>query len=291
MERKSLPDLAKSMEGNDATWQWDVVVSYDENKINEILNANPISELEALPVLIGQTKNDDDEDVAYEFNLKLPRPRLQFKSEFGTAALVADLQGTYKKKGSDQQMKDIPPKYQLQIEVQLLNVSGTATSERSPAVRTNYVVDLGEDPKASQSICISFNESKARISQKPPTQEKRLSGTVMDALEDVLGTKFSENIKNHFISGVSRQGEDPAMNVLNPRSFCFTVIPGDSKIPGVLTMWIGVEGGHNNGKRSSGQTNLFFAPDGQNSTSPIPDKCSASIIFSHDIMGSHFFEV
>ncbi|KAJ5517060.1 hypothetical protein N7527_008620 [Penicillium freii] len=128
------------------------------------------------------------------------------------------------------------------------------------------------------------------ISDNVEENESSLSGNVKVALHNALKAVFFEKVTDHFISGVNRKGDDSGTNVLKPRSFCFTVIPGDSKIPGFLTMWIGVEGGSNNGKKSSGQNQLFFAPDGENATSPIPDKCSASIIFSHDIIASQFFE-
>ncbi|KAE8132836.1 hypothetical protein BDV38DRAFT_287432 [Aspergillus pseudotamarii] len=52
-------------------------------------------------------------------------------------------------------------------------------------------------------------------------------------------------------------------------------------------MWIGVEGGKNNGKRQSKQDMFTFRPD--TNANPIPQGSSASIIFSHDLIVNKFF--
>lgn len=71
--KDSFKDLVKKMDAKDTTHQWDVLVSYDEDKVNELLQANPISIVENFPVFTGSAlaENEDDEmeERKYEFAL------------------------------------------------------------------------------------------------------------------------------------------------------------------------------------------------------------------------------
>lgn len=226
-------------------------------------------------------------------------PRLQFQSPYGLARVIGDLRGTYKQVAPrSREAKPVPDGYQLAIDVDLFNVAGTLDNKipkSSPSklerVRTNYVVGLGEDPDATRNICLSFENAKGTILGGPAEKKKKLTAAVSEALRDGLETALRRDIKDHFITGVTRRVNDPNLIVLQPTSFCFSVIPREpNNVPGTLLMWIGVRGGPENGKKPSGQTILSFEPDGK-AACPIPESCSASIIFSHDLMARAFFAV
>jgi hypothetical protein len=112
------------------------------------------------------------------------------------------------------------------------------------------------------------------------------------ALVEGMQEELNQNHPEHLIPGVSRKTTDNSMITLRPSSFRFSIIEEEKqyKWPEVLIMWIGVEGGYNNGLMPGGTTPLDFNPDG-NLQSPIPKGFSASAIFSHDIFARKFFVV
>lgn len=309
MKREAFNALVAKMNGKDTTNEWDVVVSYDEDKINGLLRARPISQFENLPISKGtaSAENDDTgqtEQREYEFDLKLLKPTLQFDDRYGRASLVFTVSGTYKRVSrKNLPRQKIPAGYQARIGVELFNVLGTFQNEGSstrftPNSSTSSLDNTGPNNSATVSperdtargVCLSFRRSSIEFEGVP--DPSKFPSTVAFALEDGMRRSLSQNTQDHFIAGVTGYIGDPGMIMIRPKSFCFTVTPRDERegTAGFLSMWIDVEGGSHNGLQPSGQTTLSFQPDGRG-TSPIPQQASASIIFSHDIIARLFFLV
>lgn len=308
MMKETFQNLVKRMKGMDTIHGWDVLVTYDVDKINKLLKVNKIEALEDLSNFGGDCEIEDENGNksprTYDFNVVLETPILEFQSVFGKAKLTADLKGTYQAVaptlGKKSSIKD---GLKLQFEVDLANVKGTysqtngkttfskdTSSAEFQSVPVNYVVELPKIKDSARGICLSFNDAKPTILG---SSTAKLSANVNEAFFDGLKKKAqASSYSEHFIAGVTPYMADPAMVVLQPVSFCFSVQQEDvqKKLPGALLMWIAVKGGYNNGKRESGTTELRFEPDG-NAASPIPDGSSASIIFAHDLMANAFFKV
>lgn len=309
MKKLAFEKLVERMTAHDTTHGWDVLVSFDEDKVNQLLKANPISPLESFPKFNGTARvdgNDDQpEDRTYEFKLSLMNPVLQFQSAYGKAKLSANITGTFQQiSPRNMHPKDFPDGYQLQFDVDLKNVKGTysetdnhtifypdKSDDQFKSVTTNYVVKLSPEKSSARGICLTFEDAKGTLIGNPP-KDKELTAGVKMALHDGLSPAIKALPQEHFITGVTQYMADQKMIVLQPTWFCFTVQPADvpNKLPGALLMWIAVQGGHDHGKQQGGATELHFEPD-SDSASPIPDQCSASIIFSHNIMANAFFVV
>ncbi|KAG8670828.1 hypothetical protein FPOAC2_04131 [Fusarium poae] len=321
MDKLGFENLINLMKGKDSTHEWDVVVSYDTVKVNEILQENPINNLESMSYW-GHAFDYDDQgtDVKhlYKFDVELPTPRLHFypTSRIGSVTLSAELKGKFElwklQLDDDDQYPDdkdpnwkdsrpkadmagvLAPRYKVKIDVELRNVEG---SGKSPDAPVDYTVHLGDSPDASRKICISFKKTTVTLEEPDANQQpksgkrpRRLGAILKTALVEGMQKELNENHPEHFISGISRKTTDDSMITLRPSSFRFSIIEEDkqNKWPGILIMWIGVEGGYNNGLMPGGRTPLDFNPDG-NIQSPVPKGCSASVIFSHDIFARKFF--
>ncbi|KAE8141028.1 hypothetical protein BDV38DRAFT_279483 [Aspergillus pseudotamarii] len=297
MKREQFNVLVGKMEGKDTTHAWDVVVSYDEDKINEFLEAHPISEIESLPPFRGTGIDEDDStgkmvEREYEFYLKLHSPKLRFDGRYGKANLSFTMAGKYTKLWSSSDIT-IPDGYQASITVDLINITGTFDSRRqfTPNSSGNTSGNIGPNNttdvqrESAQGVCLSFTNSTVDFQQVA-----RIPSVAKEALKNGLRDYLQQNTQKHFIMGVSGYEPDQDMIVFRPAKFCFTITPKeDDGPPGFLSMLISVEGGYQNGLQPSGQTTLSFQPGGI-PMSPIPSHTSASVIFSHDIMARRFFK-
>ncbi|RGP62726.1 hypothetical protein FSPOR_9113 [Fusarium sporotrichioides] len=302
MNKLGFESLINLMKGKDFTHQWDVVVSYDTDKVNEILQDSPINKLESMTYW-GHAFDNDDEGTEvkhlYKFDVELPTPRLHFyaTSRVGSVTLSAELKGKFEiwklsqdDDGDHPDEKDpkwkesrsradvtgeLAPGYKVNIDVELRNVEGSGKAPDAPA---DYTVHLEDSPDASRKICISFKKTTVTLkeldaSERPKNgkRPRRLGANLKTALVEGVREELNQNYPEHLISGFSIIEEEK-----------------QNKWPGILIMWIGVEGGYNNGLMPCGRTPLDFNPDG-NIQSPVPKDCSASVIFSHDMFARKFF--
>ncbi|EXA28543.1 hypothetical protein FOVG_19751 [Fusarium oxysporum f. sp. pisi HDV247] len=321
MDKLGFESLINLMKGKDSTHQWDVVVSYDTDKVNEILQESPINKLESMTYW-GHAFDNDDEGMEmkhlYKFDVELPTPRLHFyaTSRVGSVTLSAELKGKFQlwklsqyddgdypdekdPKWKESRPKadvtgDLAPGYKVNIDAELRNVEGSGKAPDAPA---DYTVHLEDSPDASRKICISFKKTTVTLKEPDASERlkngkrpRRLGANLKTALVEGMQEELNQNHPEHLISGVSRKTADDSMITLRTSSFRFSIIEEDkqNKWPGILIMWIGVEGGYNNGLMPGGRTPLDFNPDG-NIQSPVPKGCSASVIFSHDIFARKFF--
>ncbi|GAB1194493.1 hypothetical protein APSETT444_003739 [Aspergillus pseudonomiae] len=300
MKRDQFNVLVESMKGKDTTHGWDVVVSYDEDKINDFLEAHPISAIESLPPFRGTGHDEDDSGQVvareYEFDIKLRSPKLQFIGRHGLAKLDFTITGTYKRHpSSSASVNQLPDGYQASIGAELYNVLGTlndAGGNRqfiSPPSSHQSGPNNATDVQLNSARGVYLSLKEPEVHFQP--QGGKISSAAKDALRDGLRNYLQQGTQEYLIAGVAGYDTDPSMIAIRPARFCFTVTPKDEDgTPGFLSMWIGVEGGHKNGLQPSGMTTLAFQPGGTTYRSPIPSQTSASIIFSHDIMAGLFLK-
>lgn len=183
---------------------------------------------------------------------------------------------------------------QIVISTSLVNVAGVVSTDQgewqpgsdqpSPS---NWSVSLDPESDTTRAVCINFKNCTATVNWSgDPGLSAIIAQYIEDYFDDAVGLQY-------YIAALSNvYANDPGADALQPTSFCFTVIPGNTaeSIPGTLCIWIGVKGGANNGTQPSGQTDLQFAPGGKSLT-PLPSSNTASIIFSHDIMANLFLTV
>ncbi|KAL6718462.1 hypothetical protein ACLMJK_004553 [Lecanora helva] len=296
-------DLVSAMSGKDTLNGWDVLVSYDEAQINNLLSirADSVTALSNLQFSTQEkipfTKPPKTMNIVW--NLKLGKPKLFFLGSQGRVRLTFSLTGSRKPEVGD--LWEIDPGFNVQLETQLLNVSGNLSDTSSPATAdfvpvtdaaksatsANAVTLMPPDAGAAKAVCLNLVDDNILTeivsTSKPPTP-------LPDELL-LIQTKLKEYIRNaaglkYYIAGLSNSYASTAgSDLLKPKAFCFTCIPGnpEKKIPGSLCMWISVEGGSDNGARASGQTSVTFHP-GDKDLQSIPKGSTASVIFSHKLM-------
>ncbi|KAI1188267.1 hypothetical protein F5B17DRAFT_429684 [Nemania serpens] len=299
--------LIDEMKTFDTTNGWDVIVSYDEGKINSLLRTVkghgptqfPDMEVEAYDPV-------NDEMVKTVYRLKVSNPVLQFRSDRGSADLEYDLSGDFGPKPTF-----VPPNTKMTLHVEIANLEGTTTTDDGdsgfkptlnqlhpqPGERykqaPNYVTSVGEN--VTRGICLVFRDTTVKVTN-PSTDAKvqaiinRLRADITTATADHL----DKSTYYYFIAGLNtpqRRIRNSTMVTLQPKSFCFTLLAGDAQLglPGTLVMWIGVEGGNHNGQQPGGSTSLTFHPDTRD-VNPVPLKNTASIIFSHDLIAREFIK-
>ncbi|KAE8365761.1 hypothetical protein BDV27DRAFT_156643 [Aspergillus caelatus] len=300
MERLALTDLVDLMKGNQTTNKWDVVVSYDEDKINDLLQADS-TKLEDILQIEPFTKEVDFWIIVAEgtFDLQLKNPRLQFLAGTTQVALVCELTGTYEFPTVGKPKEDIPAGTQLQLIVSLFNCAGQRIESNG---RTTFVPDAKNgiiegtpkdytiqlDPKNGRGngLCLVFRNVEAKVISTDTTM-KTLSAPIERGITDHFAD--AKQIY-YYLTGVSKYTPSSANQVLEPVAFNFSITPpdNDKRIPGVLTTWISVKGGEGGGQKPSGQSPLYFRPGGDVQC-PIPKGSSASVIISSYTMANCFF--
>jgi hypothetical protein len=194
----------------------------------------------------------------------------------------------------------MPSGFDVMLETQLINVSGTLSDTSNPATAefvpapdaaataapANSVTLMPPDAGSAKAVCIDFQDDKISVEivsntapAKPiPTPLLVTHIRLREYLRASAGLKY-------YLAGLSNVYAGAAgSDLLKPNTFCFTCVPGNStqNIPGSMCMWIGVEGG-SSGTQSTGQTSVTFHPSDKDLQS-IPKESTASVIFSHNLM-------
>ncbi|PIG86245.1 hypothetical protein AARAC_004691 [Aspergillus arachidicola] len=265
MEGLPQTDLVNRMKGNQTTNRWDVVVSYDEDKTNELLQADS-TKPEGILQIEPFTKEVD------------------FWIIFRTTG-----------KGKE----EIAAGTQLRLIVSLFNCAGQRIESNGgttfvpdskngfiEGATKDYNIPLDPGNGRGNGICLVFRNVEARVI---PTD------TIMKNLVAPIETGITEHFADakeiyYYLTGVSKYTPSAVNKVLEPVAFNFstTTPDNDLRIPGVLTTWTSVKGGEGGGQQPSGQKPLFFRRDGQ-TRCPIPKGSSASVIISNYTMANCFF--
>ncbi|RAQ41194.1 hypothetical protein AFGD_011409 [Aspergillus flavus] len=275
MERLPLTDLVNHMKGHQTTNRWDVVVSYDEDKINELLQADSTKLEEILQI--------------EPFN---QRSTTQ-------VALVSELTGTYEFPTTGKGKEEIAAGTQLRLIVSLFNCAGQRIESNGgttfvpdskngivEGATKDYTIQLDPGNGRGNGLCLVFRNMEAKVIS---------TDTTMKNLAAPIETGITEHFADakeiyYYLRGLSKYTPSYVNKLLEPVAFNFSITPPDNdrRIPGVLTTWISVKGGEGGGQQPSGQNPLNFRPDGQ-TRCPIPKASSASVIISSHTMANCFF--
>ncbi|KAE8154618.1 hypothetical protein BDV25DRAFT_135786 [Aspergillus avenaceus] len=299
----SYKSLINEMKGRDTTNKWDVIVAYNEDKINNLLaqlyHDKPLNFEFKAPYEDPLTGDKNDLDVRITLN----KPVLEFSSNEGRADLTYDLTGDYGPK-----RLPIPDGTKMRIRVDIANLQGHTTTkpgdsgfkptqkalhpatplERSKQ-RANYVVSVDGD-NAAQGVCIVFRDAMISISNPDPQYNARIS-MISSLVVPWTTNEFNKSDYYYFIGGTgvsSSRTRDTTVVTLEPTHFCFTMVQSKTRynLTGALVMWIAVKGGR---APELGPGSYTFQPRDRN-LNPIPSGKTASIIFRHDIMADLFFK-
>lgn len=302
MERLDYTKLVDLMKGNETTKKWDVLISYDEDKLNKLLQADS-TELEdalTIPPFITDMEDNWGGTEKVKFTLSLESPRLQFLSANSQqVALNCQLTGYYESVESSKKM-DIPDDTTLELSVSLFNCAGQRrdndnsteflpdTSNGIPqGSPKDYTVILDPGNGRGNGLCLVFHDATATITSSNKPMGMGAKAGIEDHFHNDGKALF------YYLTGVSKYTPEPGNQVLEPVAFNFSITPPDTNknIPGILSTWISVKGGAGGGQKPSGQVPLLWEPDGVNAQSPIPAGSSASIIISSYAMVNCFFKV
>ncbi|KAK6815970.1 hypothetical protein RU639_008987 [Aspergillus parasiticus] len=318
MSKHNFETLVDLMKAHDSTRGWDVVVAYDEDKINALLAKQHLPAFNSLSDFQGTSPGEynpytgEVEDQTYRFQseLKNNKSRLRFQSEESSRAeIVVDVPAmTCQFLGAKDPKKTERASrcgFLIKVKVDLLNMEGTVkeeetkgtvfipntTAKNSPLItKSNYVTPVS----TGRGVCISFAAPIVELEANNSDKTTPIFHAAGDrAIKNALQEIFTSDQNNHFLSGVQSVTTNPDTIPLKPVSFAFTTVKGDEpkKLPGALMMWISVEGGQNRGLRPSGQTDLRFDPDpSKPAPNPIPEGSSATVILSHDLVANAFFK-
>ncbi|KAH8689860.1 hypothetical protein BGW36DRAFT_432825 [Talaromyces proteolyticus] len=297
--------LIREMEGNNTTRDWDVLVSYDEEKINKVLEKMEQETSKDFVI----TKKDEDPNtgdlIDIEYRLKIANPTLQFTFTDSEAEVSYKLTGDYGKLPIK-----VPDNTTMKITAKIASLQGkVTTTSKSPSFvpykeaieapenqwvkqGPNYVVRIA-DVGHAQGVCIIFRKCRVTLHNKSQDETvQRRVASIEAAVRQNISDEMAESGFHYVVSAVNAPVplvRETTSVTLRPKSFCFSFYQRDeaNKRPGALIMWIGVDGGYNNGDHEEGSTSLHFQP-GDREVNPIPQKSSASIIIMHDLLARKF---
>ncbi|PLN82659.1 hypothetical protein BDW42DRAFT_192863 [Aspergillus taichungensis] len=301
MKRLDYPDLVDLMKGRDTTRKWDVMVSYDEDKLNSLLRADStkLKDVLTIPPFKREIQDNWGRSEEVLFIMSLANPNLQFLSgDHNRVALKCQMTGHYESVGKTPKVEmPFPEGTSLELHVSLLNCAGQRVPDEK-GVRflldtengipqgypKDYTITLDPGNGRGNGLCLVFHDTTATITSE----------------NVIVGFGARKGIENHFhndgkalyyyLTGVSRYTPDAKNRVLEPVAFNFGISCGEKNQHGVLTTWISVKGGAGGGERPSGQEPLTFKPDDKTTQWPIPNGSSASIIISSYAMVELFFK-
>lgn len=150
MEKEKYTDLVERMKGKDTTQGWDILISYDGDKVNDLLNADPIPIFKEWPKFSGEGMNEDSESVKFDFDIKTNGAILTLRNQEGRAQLAGDLSGSYRRANAPgKDPIDLISGYKLVVKVDLYNVQGKVSA--SGAERT-FTADRTGGERAEAAV-------------------------------------------------------------------------------------------------------------------------------------------
>ncbi|PKY03297.1 hypothetical protein P168DRAFT_305598 [Aspergillus campestris IBT 28561] len=275
-------ELVEQMKGRQTINGYDVLVSYSQEKINQLLQARS----ESLTSILGLGPLDVDGKITgvgpvhLSVSMKLDHPRLQFVDEYGNITLAFRiLSGSITNKdtkNTDYLTDDLV----LSFNTTLVNVTGTVEGDfANPGAKTapvNEPVILNPDQKnVSQGVCVTFEKSSLDITST--TGQDRLDLAVV---KSGLQKYFKEHAElKYYVAGVSNQYQpESGSHLLRPHAFSFATIKGNTEAEtSALCMRIHVAQG------TGGSDDSAWTPFGADGLLPMPRGSDCSMIIKSDV--------
>lgn len=214
------------------------------------------------------------------FGLQLLTPAIQFNRETEHVDFSCALSGSFQCDGEEFKLTD---NLQLDLSISLVNVAGTWGEPACTADTSGEAVVVKDSgAQFDKDICLHF--------KSPTTTIRSTGGAELDA----SNAGIAGIIVQHFQSPaglkywLKSEGGDTGPGGIWPSSFYFTFESSERGRSTTLSTWIRLRGSSSKGEPLE---NLKFAPDGNTRVNPIPSGCTASIIFSHQIMAEFYLMV
>ncbi|RMJ15867.1 hypothetical protein CDV36_004490 [Fusarium kuroshium] len=286
--RAGLPvgDIVSRMTGIDSLNSWDILVAYDEEVLNRLLETRHASlppNLTTISSIEVPHASNPSENIKYR-DITLGTPSLKLETTSGLVRLLFPLAGQYTEPGKAEERLD--DGLFLDVQAKLVNTNGHAGSASPVGIIQTF-------EGSSESRCdaaIDLSAPLVRIVDKHKTPAFSLAD---------VGTALADHITKvglqYRLSSVKNDRETTSAGsgvVLKPTRFVMTVVESAGSAPGAVLFWIDVEGIPSKGRMPTESHPLTFcqlAGDRSN-TSPIPNGCSASLVLSRDVLTTLFLE-
>ncbi|KAJ5520797.1 hypothetical protein N7463_001250 [Penicillium fimorum] len=279
--------LLKEMKAKRTTNGYDILVSYSEEKVNQLLQARS-RDLSSI-LSIGPLKISGETVFGGEFNyslsMKLNHPLLQFEDDHGNITLTFGIEeGKVKDLDKDKE-NHLPSNLQLSFKTTLTNVTGTVeggfAKPGAKTTPTNRTVILNPDEEdVAQGVCITFQKSTLDIISTTGDNT-----TAYAILKDGLQKYFQDNADlKYYVAGISNQyNPESESHPLRPHSFSFAAYSGKTKDDtSVLCMQIQVAQG--TGEKAISMNDNSWNLFGTSGFVPIPRGSTCSIIIQGDLL-------
>ncbi|KAE8153212.1 hypothetical protein BDV25DRAFT_127410 [Aspergillus avenaceus] len=268
-------DLHTAMKDQTTTSDWDVLVSYRTDALNDFLSNAWKDRIETKEIEFTVTQTRGRITYYTDFVVDIGGPILQFSNNQGAwATLSLDVSGTQTFREDPDNPIVIPAGYyQLMCTLPLTSVDGEGEDQR-PADGSNiYLFDKDD---ASYYVTFDFHNEDANWAVK---EVKHLNDSTLDLITEAL-----DDIANHFkeidskfllsicLAEVANSQHADVSGLLTPESFSLACQDD------VLCVFIHTKEGRE-GKKDP-RFNLRSGYD----YSPIPDGYNASVIISRDIV-------
>ena len=289
-------DLINAMSGCITTNKWDVLCSFNESKINQLL-AQKYQQGDLVSKVSFQTSYHDDlfdEDVTITVLLVLREPLLNFQiGERDLCHLTMPIQEgkyTMEAKGRPVKETDIPQDtLVITCLVPLAAISGDTQIHHGGSV-----IEFDDKDTSKAHVILHFQNTDETIFDiKPnsgfePYVEKLdiMNPQIKEAVIEQLKQFFKEQVSeiDYSVGGLTNTG-DPEKLSLKPKSFIFAASKPDINKDGSLNLYIQTE----NSGNPQGDLLPTFEPGG-GSALPIPDGYTASLVLSSDFMANYYLK-
>ena len=304
------------LKGVSATDRWDVMVSYSERKLNDLLAVRWKRSMKPMPLHFEvNTPIDNTSYLNQTFDIELGAPSLQFATARGKATLSFPLEGGWKSKIISEGEEDIPKKpmsiipksYAVDISVPVIHMFANETIKTAEGSAPEDMIPLGTQKGPPRTIVgdgqeIHFEDDKLGSSyitfefdnEKIDADIRNTTGKSLNQDSVLLKTKYNvvnglvtymldkEHVQwiKYSIAVVTNKVNpgDKWSDLLRPSKCMF------STQPGVLNVFIKTKG--------SSSTTGITPPSFRHSTTrdvlPFPTGHEASIIISRHLFINDF---
>lgn len=299
-QQLEFPALVEKMKGSNTTEGYDVLVSYSEEKINQLLRSRSeelksILEIGPLRSSFKVFKTTYDVDIY----MSLDHPLLQFEDDRGNIVLKYNIKKGHCVDVKTEEIEVVPPGVVLSFDTIFTNATGTVESIQSKdgfagsakTASANEPVIINPDEKnVSQGVCITFEKASPEFIGTTDESKDFAKNNVV--LLGALRNYFQQHAElKYYVAGVSNQHHPQlGSHSLQPRSFCFSTLKGETKDDkSALCMWISVKEGTN--KSQSSKTDFKKGVFYDKGSIPIPRGRTCSLIVGKDLLVQQFLMV